>query len=70
MSELEILIRRLLDENSGGMKFLELVTKIVEESKKINPEIVESLCRRLNGIKVVDYTWKQCNRSKMFICTI
>jgi hypothetical protein len=80
---MEMLNRRLinkieviLDDSSGGIKFIELLNKLIKimyEGEYIIPENfpekLEKLIRKNTEFKVLDYTWKSMNRSKMFVYT-
>lgn len=72
------LVLRVLDENSGGMKMVELVAVLVaaahsdgngEDYSDELANIEESL-RAIPELKLVEYTWKSMNRAKTFVCTI
>jgi len=76
-------IQLIIDENSGGMKFTELLTELAKNANtnalrdiltdfKGNeiPDIVETTIRDFGGkIKILDYTWQSMNRAKMFVYT-
>jgi len=66
---------RVLD-NSGGMKFTELVFVLTADAIKKGaptaiiedlPEQIESAIRRSTRLKVLDYSFPTLNRKKMFI---
>jgi hypothetical protein len=69
------LILEILEQNSGGMKFLELIVELTkvryERSLSVltSPDDILSLCMAMPEVKVVEYTWKSMNRAKYFICT-
>lgn len=64
---------KLVHDNSGGIKFTELVTLLVSQNKDLERdgfvEELETSLRTSNVVKVLDYTFHQLNRSKMFIYT-
>lgn len=63
-------------DNSGGMKFTELVSILTSNAvdngvtlpDKFADE-VESVIRNSEELRVLDYTWKTLNRAKMFVYT-
>jgi len=68
-------ILSILDTNSGGMKFLELLvelTKVRYEHKLpvlTSPDEILDLCKAMPEVLVIEYTWRSVNRLKHFICT-
>jgi len=63
----------IVTDNSGGIKFIELLFELIR-SRQIGldenlPEQLERVLRESSVVKVLDYTYKQLNRSKMFIYT-
>jgi hypothetical protein len=81
MSILNETIRSILDSHSGGIKFIDLVFEIQDfisneeiDEKSISdidnlPDIVENLVREDPYLKILEYTWHRCNKSKMFVYT-
>lgn len=74
----ELKIFRIVEDHSGGMKFTELIAEFMVKHKEYLsteqicslPEILEKVIRDSEGrMKVLDYTWKQMNRAKMFVYT-
>lgn len=68
-------ILEIVNQHSGGIKFTELIvhlTKWVYESKlklSLDPEYIISVIKATSGLEILHYTWKQCNREKLFIYT-
>jgi len=59
-------------DNSGGIKFIELLFELIRSQIELDenlPEQLERVLRESSVVKVLDYTYKQLNRSKMFIYT-
>lgn len=76
------LVRMFLNEHSGGIKFVELVTDIVshlgETLKKEDfatidfSELdyhIEKVISETSDIRILNYTWHSCNKQKMFVYT-
>lgn len=79
---LKDLILNILHENSGGIKFTELISKIMasEYEKKVNnleyieeinsevfPEILERACKETPGVGVLEYVYPELRRIKLFV---
>lgn len=71
VEDIEKAIREIVEESSGGIKFVELLVKLnIRFSLKLpGPEKIEEIVRNTPGVKVLDYIWKSENRSKMFVYT-
>jgi ribosomal protein S6E (S10) len=78
------LIRRFVEDNSGGIKFMELIshlmmtilggedTKFIGMTKKQEesfPDRIEALIRKSKEFKILDYTWRSGIKAKMFVYT-
>lgn len=71
---LKDLIKRLVGENSGGIKFTHLVAEIATDRRTIavDPDEIERVVRSMSDehIHVLDYHWamsKDSFREKMFV---
>jgi hypothetical protein len=70
-------IAKIVENSSGGIKFIELITVLASEYRhqltetdiELLPERVEKVIRESNDLKILDYTFKSYNRSKMFVYT-
>lgn len=78
------LIRRSVEEHSGGIKFTELLCHIMstilgaedtiyigmtKKQEENFPNRIEALLRKSKEFKILDYTWRSENRAKMFVYT-
>lgn len=76
-SELHGAIVEIVNDYSGGIKFMELVTTLIDRyrehlsrsDKKNLPEVVEKIVRESDDLKVLEYTMKTLNRMKLFVYT-
>jgi len=76
---LRAMILFVVESHSGGIKFTELIAELValaqkEEALKNSihedfPVLVENMIGEIEELKVLKYTWKTLNRSKMFVYT-
>jgi hypothetical protein len=70
-------IKIIVNENSGGIKFVELLSELLtryhdifeEQDNGEFPTIVEHVIRASTDLKILDYTWLQMERAKMFVYT-
>lgn len=66
-------IREILRESSGGMKFLEFMTKLQDREQgwtfNMTADSVVALIGRMPDVEILNYTWHDCNRAKMFVYT-
>jgi len=70
-------IKLVVNDNSGGLKFVELLSilmtkyhdKFEEQDNGEFPTIVEHVIRASTDLKILDYTWLQMERAKMFVYT-
>ena len=71
-------IRELINENSGGIKFTELITELVSRSMEqhggfdFDPDDIEKAIEDMDGIEILRYSWHfstKMSREKMFIYT-
>lgn len=67
--ELEKFIRNIIDENSGGLKYMDLLSQVVRSSHREQADKLEEIISKMEGIKVLNYTWHRLSREKMFIYT-
>ena len=75
--EWESLLLRLVDETSGGIKMTSLVVLVIEYCHLHNvdvaletlPELLEGVIRRSSTMKILEYTWRDLNRQKLFVYT-
>lgn len=72
------LITKIVNDNSGGIKFTELIVNLIEaisktdsgyEDDDIDIDSIELIIRESSDLKILDYTWHELNRSKMFVYT-
>lgn len=70
------IIEKIVNDHSGGIKFTELITELMikfnEEKLDINeiePDKIEKIIESMMSVKILEYTFKDLNRSKMFIYT-
>lgn len=74
------LIRNIIDDSSGGLKFTELLSKILiayhegeisfEESDLNNlSELIEACIDQSNDMKILEYSCVPMKRQKMFVYT-
>ncbi len=67
------IIKRIVNENSGGMKFTELLVDLaVDQIKmKIDPDVIEQAIRDCPDLDILDYSWDmgEVKRAKMFVYT-
>jgi hypothetical protein len=78
------LIRKFVEDHSGGIKFTELICKLMstilgaEDAKYIGmtkkqeehfPDRIEALIRKSKEFKILDYTWRSENKAKIFVYT-
>jgi hypothetical protein len=78
------LIRRFVEDGSGGIKFIELVSHLMctilggedakyvgmtKKQEKCFPDRIEALIRKSKEFKILDYTWRSQIKEKMFIYT-
>ena len=70
----------IVNEHSGGIKFVELVAKIGEwvhtDKPRLSKKVIEDLPQHLEAeilkskeLKILYYTYKALNREKMFVYT-
>lgn len=70
--EIKNLVIRILSENSGGVKFNELMVEYVSYccENKINPmnpdELLQQI-KEIEGIGVLEYVYKEIQRLKYFV---
>jgi hypothetical protein len=70
-------IRIIVNENSGGLKFIELLSILMtkyhdlfgEQERSGFPEVVEAVIRNSSDLKILDYTQQSMQRAKMFVYT-
>jgi hypothetical protein len=69
-------IIEIIDDSSGGIKFIDLVSRLISLKKfkefSDNERFlhdVEWYCRNTKDIRTLDYTMRTLNRNKMFIYT-
>lgn len=76
--QIKKLILEIIEDNSGGLKFTELlpnlITKLINSNQSnfiehLTPEFVEELITQTPELKILEYTFKSLNRQKMFIYT-
>jgi hypothetical protein len=74
------LILDIVNDNSGGIKFIALMTEVIFRIKegKANgfreiPDdldiYMEEIIRESKDMKILDYTWTKMKRAKMFVYT-
>jgi hypothetical protein len=69
-NEIKKLICEIIDDSSGGIKFLDLAVKLqLRTNYQFDADELERIVRNTEGVKVLDYTWHYLNRSKMFVYT-
>ena len=70
-------IRQIVEDCSGGIKFTELITILADRYHGSlyeawnTPEEVENIIRNSGNekLKILDYTWHSCRKTKMFVYT-
>ena len=74
--ELMKYVVKIVNDNSGGIKFTQLVTELVstlfENNKNCNivsAEYIENLIKKSKNLKILTYTFHSLNREKLFIYT-
>lgn len=69
------IIVKIVDDNSGGIKFTELISVIIsnhiENLDNIEnlPDRLERIIRESKILSILEYTFRQLNRCKMFVYT-
>jgi hypothetical protein len=69
------LIVKIVDDNSGGIKFTELIATITADNHdsldniENFPDRLERVIRESKILNVLDYTFRDLNRCKMFVYT-
>ena len=78
IGELKKLILEIVEDHSGGLKFIELLAELISkmyesnESKQIElltPEFIEETIRKMPELKILKFTFKNLKREKMFVYT-
>ena len=68
--KLKKLILEVVEDSSGGLKFTELLVKLMLKGGIFeSPEELERIVRETKGVRVLDYVWHREKREKMFIYT-
>lgn len=75
--ELISIIKDIVENNSGGIKFTELISILSSDYRELLSdevlsniaENVEKAIRSDDHLKILDYTWGSYNRAKMFVYT-
>lgn len=49
-------ILKIIDDHSGGMKFLELLTELISRAAHKDPEGILRLCKKHPKLKVLEYS--------------
>lgn len=55
-------IRSELDDNSGGMKFLDLLVRVSHSPFKGFAGSLEDIINKMDDVKILTYTWHRLNR--------
>jgi hypothetical protein len=76
---LQDLVVTIVNDNSGGIKFTELMYRILEKQHEglilsdthtfVTPDLLEKCIRKSRLVKILDYVWVPQNRAKMFVYT-
>ena len=65
--------RKIIEDHSGGVKFIELIADMVADKylgpEEVDPDEIENVIREMEDVKILDYVWKSMNRAKMFVYT-
>ncbi len=71
-SEVEVIeiIKRIVNDNSGGIKFTKLLVELAV-GMKIDPDVAEQAIRDCPDLDILDYSWDmgEMKRAKMFVYT-
>ena len=71
--KIEDAVKEVVNSMSGGVKFTELGVEVISrgllDKSEVDCDEFEKVIREMKDVKVLDYTWKEINRSKMFIYT-
>lgn len=64
-------IQQELDENAGGLKFIDLLSRTLHSPFKDFAENLEDIIRNemKYDVEILDYTWHRLNKAKMFVYT-
>ncbi|KKK71657.1 hypothetical protein LCGC14_2911720 [marine sediment metagenome] len=65
-------IRMIVAENSGGIKFTNLVSQVVYKDIGIDPVEILSAIKSMPDLEVLEYSWKMTKghyREKIFVYT-
>jgi len=57
----------LLEQNSGGMKLMALLPRIMMGHPGVNSERIFKIIADMDDVNVLEYVWKSMNRVKYFI---
>ena len=70
--EIKNAVLKVVTSHSGGIKFAELLSILIQDySYKGTGIELESVCNDMQDMKVhvLEYTWLDCNRNKLFVYT-
>jgi hypothetical protein len=69
MNELQTKILRIVDDESGGIKFMKLVALLTAINPNVDPDNLEKTIRSMPELKVLDYGYAMgdITRVKMFV---
>jgi hypothetical protein len=71
-------ILAIVEDSSGGIKFIDLVSRAVFEASENGttgkdlddlPDLIEKEIRNSKDMKILEYTWRAMSRQKMFVYT-
>ena len=79
MASIHEIIPEILDDNSGGVKFMDLLVTVLEKHNKepikefLRVEdfkiahFLMGMLKEMDGVHIQEYTWKSMNREKFFV---
>lgn len=66
-------IKRIVDENSGGLKFTKLISEMVAAKEgRVDPDVLLEMVEGMDELQVLRYSWHlsgELAREKIFIYT-
>jgi hypothetical protein len=64
-------IELIVNSHSGGLKLMELIPELITKRKnpRINIETIMGVIHSSETLRVLEYTWKANNRTKIFVYT-
>ena len=60
-------IHNLLEQNSGGMKFMALMPRIMMKHPGVGVQRLLNIIEDMDDVDVLEYVWKSMNRIKYFV---